>query len=300
MSKAKVLFAALAATSMSGAAFAADLPSRRVAPAYVAPAPMFTWTGFYVGLNGGYGWGASNTIDTLVGNYQATPNLAFGPASAALGSGAAALGSNGAVLLGGQVGYNWQFGSLVYGLEADIDGAIGGRQSGAFSNGATNVGGAIGWNILSASSGSRKLDYLATVRARLGYTVMPSLLIYGTGGIAIGGTSLSGGVNQIVPIQPPAYFSAGAASSTRIGWTLGAGAEWMFASNWSAKLEYAYYDLGRASVSHPGGLVNIGSIPGVVWYSSAANTSTRFNGHIVRAGLNYHFNWGAGPVVAKY
>ena len=117
--KLKTFAAALAATIISGSAFAADLPSRKVAPV-MAPVPVFTWTGFYVGVNIGYGFGGSNTItgsDVYLGNYPATVpglNAAFN------GNGGSKL--NG-ILGGGQIGYNWQMGSLVAGIETDIQGA---------------------------------------------------------------------------------------------------------------------------------------------------------------------------------
>ena len=86
-------------------------------------------------------------------------------------------------------------------------------------------------------------------------------------------------------------------SDTRVGWTVGGGLEWMFWPNWSAKVEYLYYDLGSVTftlrVCSPQRVSGIGS-------RNSTQSTTRFDGHIVRVGVNYHFNWGAAPVVAKY
>ena len=80
------------------------------------------------------------------------------------------------------------------------------------------------------------------------------------------------------------------ASNTQVGWTVGGGLEWMFAQNWSVKFEYLYYDLGNASVNGPVQYVN--AVTGATGLG-VSQTSAQFNGHIVRAGVNYHFNWGA-------
>ncbi len=98
-------------------------------------------------------------------------------------------------------------------------------------------------------------------------------------------------------------FGAVNFSNTQVGWTAGGGLEWMFMPNWSAKVEYLYYDLG--SVTQNFALASVD--PGVVFGTPASNAlfggqvRARINGNIVRAGVNYHFNWGApAPVVAKY
>jgi len=127
--------------------------------------------------------------------------------------------------------------------------------------------------------------------------------LYVTGGLAYGqaksDTAISqSGINQAGnnPTTGPAPFTitpaSGAFSRMRVGYAVGAGGEWMFASNWSAKLEYLYYDLGSATYS-TGSLVSsdfgptsfAGNFSGVVDTSAKA----RFNDHIVRAGVNYHF-----------
>jgi outer membrane immunogenic protein len=134
----------------------------------------------------------------------------------------------------------------------------------------------------------------------VGVTPTANLMIYSTGGLAYGGvrsnsqTNFGGTDANLIP-----GATSGSFSDTRFGWTVGGGFEWMFASNWTAKLEYLYYDLG--SVSYPTGATVVdpslaGTLPGAQ-ETVATRTSTRFEGNIVRVGLNYKFG---GPVVAKY
>ena len=143
------------------------------------------------------------------------------------------------------------------------------------------------------------VDYLGTVRGRLGYLVTPTLLIYGDGGFAYGGVHEGVDIASTFPPSglglSPAF---GSFTKTRPGWTAGGGLEWLFSPNWSVKAEYLYYDLGR--ITFGGGGLTLATA-GATFFTDLPVASTRFNGHIVRVGLNYHFNWwGAGPVVAKY
>jgi outer membrane immunogenic protein len=188
---------ALAVVTMMGAANAADLPVRQQyptkAPLYAAP---YNWTGFYLGINGGGSFGRSDW------------------------SGAGSTTTSGA-LVGGTIGYNWQFNQTVIGLEGDAD-----------------------WSSLRGSTSSAlggtneiRNDYLATVRGRLGYAfdrVMP----YVTGGLAIGNVKAS------------TPFSS--TDDTRAGWTVGGGVEFALAGPWTAKVEYLYADLGKDSGSSLG------------------------------------------------
>jgi outer membrane immunogenic protein len=106
-------------------------------------------------------------------------------------------------------------------------------------------------------------------------------------------------VQALVPnsIDTGVWFGHGSFSDTRVGWTAGGGLEWLFAPNWSAKAEYLYYDLGAVTY---GGSPIATFTGGALFTLNALQSSTRFNGHVVRAGLNYHFNWGTALVVAKY
>jgi outer membrane immunogenic protein len=301
----RTLLASAGAMALTGAAFAADLPSRAPPPVYLPPPPVFTWTGLYIGINAGYTWSNNNNVDTVTANLDPGNGLGgeteAGIASAALATANVPAKING-FIGGGQIGYNWQFAnSFVVGLEADIQGV-------AASNGSTlvfsqaAVAGFPANPIDQNLSSTRRLDYLGTVRGRLGFTITPTLLVYGTGGLAYGQTKSSTSITQIVenaPALPDHYSSFGSFSNTRVGWTAGGGIEWLFAPNWSVKAEYLYYDLG--SVTYGLSPLQNFNPAGTLFTSGAPAARTRFTGNIVRAGLNYHFNlWGPGPIVAKY
>ncbi|KAF2989548.1 outer membrane beta-barrel protein [Methylocystis sp. MJC1] len=309
----KIALSALALTMTVGSALAADLPSRKGPPLLPPPPPPPLWTGFYVGLNAGGTWSNSNTISyaSFPGACNpGFPGCAAVPNSsqllAAVSSGNLNSGNQGGFIGGGQVGYNWQFyNSFLVGIEADIQGIASSRRNTTSSAALQNPNFV---NLLvQTTSVSRSLDYIGTVRGRLGWLATPTLLVYGTGGLAYGGVSLnygSVGTELRDPSLPNSYFSGAAFSDTRVGWTAGGGVEWMFWPNWSAKVEYLYYDLGRVTVA-ASPLINVGgptsAVPGGTYSSAFPQVTTRFNGNIVRAGLNYHFNWGApAPVVAKY
>src|SRR5207302_633067 len=137
-----------------------------------------------------------------------------------------------------------------------------------------------------------------TVRGRAGLLVTPSLLAYATGGFAYGGARASTSLTQsLVPnsIDVGVWNSVGNFSGVRYGWTAGAGAEWKFSSNWSAKAEYLYYDLG--SVSYAGTPIAT-TIGGGAFSTNTIRSTTQYNGNIVRVGVNYSFNPSA--VVARY
>ncbi|MEK4034732.1 outer membrane beta-barrel protein [Methylocystis sp. IM3] len=318
MKKIALSFAALAVTA--GSALAADLPSRKgpaVLPPPPPPPPM--WTGFYVGLNAGGTWANSNQQTMAVGPIGADPTWAtLAPAiqpqylaafSAAASATGVNSGSNGGFIGGGQIGYNWQFyNNFVVGLEADIQGIAGNSGSRTVANGVTvgALGGlraADGYASLTTARGS--LDYLGTVRGRLGWLFTPTLLVYGTGGLAYGGVTLNAatvvtttGVSPWALAQPASFGSVNF-SNTQVGWTAGGGLEWMFMPNWSAKVEYLYYDLG--TVTQNFALVASDPVAPTGNALFGGQVRGRLNGNIVRAGLNYHFNWGApAPVVAKY
>lgn len=192
------LFALLIASPSN----AADLPR----PAYKAPpvpayqtfVPAFTWQGFYIGINGGYGWGSS-TLSGPTGSSTVTPKGA---------------------LLGETVGYNFQSGSLVYGLEGDLDYSW---------MRATNAATA------PCANCEVRNHYLATVRGRLGYA-FDRWMPYVTGGAAFGDIQTS------TPAGNRQY-------TDKVGWALGGGVEYAFTRKWSTKLEYMYVDLGSANCS---------------------------------------------------
>jgi outer membrane immunogenic protein len=295
----KPLLSAVVTTCLVGSALAADLPSRKAPPPapYISPVAISSWTGFYVGVNAGGTFNASSNI-------ALTPSLDFGP----FPSGFAAAQSIGAYpifltgqrkfgfLGGGQIGFNWQFGPLVTGFEADIQG-VGARStsSGALFNGAPPPAN-FSAPVFGIATASRRLDYLGTARGRIGFAVDRALL-YATGGLAYGRTELAYAGTIGFPSAPTVFLSgASATSRTSFGYTLGAGVEYAFWNNWSVKAEYLYYDLGRHSTIIGGSFTNFA--PPTGGFSTA---SVRDNGHIIRAGLNYRFGWlPPAPVVARY
>ena len=307
----KTLLAATASLALlAGSALAADLPSRKAPVAPPPPPPM--WTGFYAGLNAGGTFGNNSAPNTTTWNVYRYPSSAD-YVSAALLSGSAFNNGSGGFIGGGQIGYNWQipYGSagFVSGIEADIQGIAGSGSTGSRWTAADTrdgYGNRYPVTLLGNQQGKANLQYLGTVRGRLGYLVMPTLLVYGTGGLAYGGVSLNITNFQSWIDPTGAGYNAvvagnGSYANTQVGWTAGGGLEWMFMQNWSAKVEYLYYDLGRISGSFVNTWSGLGSYtPGSSDVESVTNFSARSSGNIVRAGVNYHFNWGAAPVVAKY
>lgn len=273
--------AAVVAVLAAAPALAADMPVK-APPVAVA---VQSWTGYYVGLNAGYTWSTGNVTATDVfGN----PALGGGPQ---LGAGSAALvnGSRsvrGSFIGGAQLGYNWQFNNTVVGVETDLQGI--GRSRTRFSS-FTDPG--FPANPINQTV-SQDASWLGTLRGRAGFLATPTFLAYATGGLAYGGGSRLAISQQVIgaPAAPNVYTSAGG-SKTRVGWTVGAGGEWKIGNNWSAKLEYLYYDLGRET---NGVLANFNITPTL--FTSNVPVS-HFHDHIVRLGVNYR--WGA-PVVARY
>lgn len=304
MKKTRALWAVILSACSAGSALAADLPILK-APPVVPPSPP-TWTGFYFGANVGAVFDASPNVTTsaypLYNDLADQSGLGFGPTY--FGSAVAAstpLGgslSNVGVLGGGQAGFNWQFGAFVAGVEADVQGSTLGSYknlAGAALEPATQA------LLTTTTSLNKSLNYLGTVRGRLGYLVTPTLLAFGSGGLAYGGMNFSNAVfiSSANPNFTPAALSA-QFNDAKIGWAAGGGLEWMFRPDWSAKVEYLYYDLGAQTAA-----INFAAAPtngaATLLYAAGYRSSVRFNGHAVRAGINYHWHWFApAPVLAKY
>jgi outer membrane immunogenic protein len=219
------------ATFGLGHAYAADAVVEPVEEVVVVDA--FSWTGFYLGANVGYGWGDA---DHQPGNG---------------GTGINDFDIDGA-FAGGQIGYNWQIDQFVLGAEADI------QWSGIEGGCAT---GTCGGGVIPQST-EHEIDWFGTVRGRLGYAAgewMP----YITGGYAFGEATRTTGAG------------GGAEADASIdGWVAGAGVEWAFAPNWSAKAEYQYLDFGDETYDFPAGIDPVVDL--------TVNT--------VRIGVNYRFN----------
>ena len=261
---ASALATAVLALAFGHAASAADL--RRPAPAPMAPAPApFSWTGFYIAGHVGWGW-----TDTDV-NVGSAPFL-FDTSSFSH--------SDDGVVGGAQIGYNWQFApNWVIGIEGDFSGT--GIHDSRF--GAMTVGGFV---IPGAGHAlSRDIEWLATIRGRLGYAWDRSLF-YITGGGAWAH------VNATAASVFPGVSFTHSLSDTLSGWTIGAGYEWAFAQGWSARLEYLYYNFDR----HSGTGVPDFAVP---FASTIDWDDTKL--HVIRVGVNYRFgDYGKAPVVARY
>jgi outer membrane immunogenic protein len=302
----RTLLASAGAMALTGAALAADLPSRAPPPVYLPPPPVFTWTGLYIGINAGYTWSNNNNVDTDAVSVSSIAGLNgdIGGEVATLATGDVPVSVKG-FIGGGQIGYNYQFAnSFVVGIEADIQGVAGASHTSSLAQsgvvpGSIGIGG-VPVGASSVITSSRDIHYLGTVRGRLGFTLTPTFLVYGTGGLAYGGVSSSTNVTETLgfPDTPTPFDTFGNLSNSRVGWTAGGGFEWLFAPNWSLKVEYLYYDLGRATYALAP-LQQFGAFGAVLETVTAVQSSTRFNGNIVRAGLNYHFLFPA-PVIAKY
>ena len=229
----KLLLASVALFGFAGAAAAADLPARAAPPAPVFSAvPVFTWTGFYVGVNAGYGWQDNDRGSVFV---------PAGTIPGAVGSGTIIYGDdNGDGFVGGgQIGYNYQIGSFVLGVEADLQFAdLGGSDNDVLVP-ANFV--AAGFRPAGAVGG---IDWFGTVRARAG-VAFGQALIYATGGFAYGGSDDDNDEFGLVDDD-----------DVRTGWVLGAGVEYAFTNNLTAGIEGLWVNL-----DHDNNGAFIGTVP---------------------------------------
>lgn len=256
MSRRLIVTNILAAVLSVGAAQAADLPARMPVKAPVVAAPVFSWTGFYVGAHAGYGWGKNEwsgfvdpingPLDPLDGPYDPSSDIKGG-------------------LAGGQIGFNWQVNQFVFGVEADA----------AWANikGEGSVYSALYGNNCFASGDpcSTKIDALGSVTGRVG-VAFDRALFYAKGGAAWANVKYTSGAVGLYSAET---------DGTRWGWTVGAGVEYAFAPGWSAKVEYDYVDLGSEDVTFV--------YTPAQFFGAAANSDITL--HTVKAGINYRF-WG--------
>jgi outer membrane immunogenic protein len=286
----RILLASAGAMALSGAAFAAE-------PLPAPPPPQ--WTGFYVGLNAGGTWSNNNSVATVTGNGASFPGFdPLGIASAALATTSVPVNIDG-FIGGGQWGDNYQFADRwVGGFESDFQGIASGNHTATlFSQATADVAG-VGFSTNQNLTASKSLDWLATDRVRLGYLISPTFLAYGTGGVAYGTTRASVAIAQTVSPGFSSGASFGNFNKTLAGWTAGGGVEWLFYPNWSLKVEYLYYDMGHVNFTMSPLVNSVGGVPVTV---GAGSASTRFNGNIVRAGLNYHIDLSMlAPIFAHF
>jgi outer membrane immunogenic protein len=204
-----------------------------------APTPVFSWAGFYVGVEGFGAFG--NSTWTIPG------------------AGAAHIHTVGG-MGGGELGYNWQMGNVVFGLETD---ASGGDVQGSVSN----IGGC-------ANTCTSQQVWFGSTRARVGYAY-DRVWFYGTGGVAYG--EVSGTLDTVVNQNGSSNNLGQTSSQTNVGWTAGAGMELAITGPWSVKVEYLFADLGKFTACNS---ATVGCAP-----PSTAN----FQENIVRVGFNHRF-----------
>jgi len=246
--------ASLSEPSLEVYALAADLPPSAPvarAPAAYVPAvvPVYNWTGFYIGLNAGYGFANTNSTATISGN-------------SVIGSGTATGSNNLNGFAGGaQIGANWQWDAFVLGLEADFQGTSQSKTS-SFACGAGCV-----------ITGTGKIPWFATLRGRAG-VAMDRVLVYGTGGAvwlhASDKITASGGGITATLIDT---------SDTKTGWTAGAGVEVAFSQNWTARIEYLFVDVKPTLTA---------AVPAAIG-GGTATANVTIKDSIIRAGVNFKF-----------
>lgn len=259
----KLLFAASAiAVVIVTPALAADMPVKAHAP-ILAPAPAPTWTGFYIGADlGGTWFNQSTTWNPLPSSaaFGAFPNTGTDRASGVIG--------------GVHAGYNYQLAPIwVVGIEGDWDGA---SAKGTVTQPIlANPGGAPG--VGAVTSLSSKLDWLASVRGRLGVLATPTVLAYVTGGVAWGQFGYSANaVNPALGYSAPVAFN-----QTQTGFVVGGGVEWMMTNNWLLRAEYLYYGF-NSGPNVVGASATFPAFPSnYVWGKNNVN--------VARAGVSYKF-----------
>jgi outer membrane immunogenic protein len=239
-----LVLAGLAGAAVFSSAMAADI-SR---PVYKAPPAgalpvTYDWTGFYIGGHVGYGWAEKDWRDAFGLNVSNKANGFLG---------------------GGQVGFNYQIGQFVLGAEGDF--------SWSGINGGTSTGAIIGAPV--GATFNTDVRWISTLTGRAG-VAFDRWLVYGKGGVAWANDRFSTNAYTF-----PASVDV---TDTRIGWTAGAGVEYAFAPNWSAKLEYDFADFGNRAVS----------------FAPGTSTNIDQQVHMVKFGVNYKFGI-PGAVTARY
>lgn len=262
MRRSLIAVVAASISVLSQNALGADLP--RKAPAAPPPPPPFSWTGFYVGIHAGGAWTSGDS------NFNPLPDPVSwnrSPETFDL--------SRSSGLVGVHLGYNWQFApQWVVGIEGDWSWTN--NSTSEFVNTRNSAG--VAFAPASPAVMSRDLDWLASIRARLGFLVTPNLFLYGTGGAAFGHVNYNATLSSV----PPGTVWAVDFDKTGTGWVVGGGVEWHWASNWLLRAEYLFYRLPSETAIATG---NPNNFPGFTiqynWNDIDVN--------VVRAGLSYKF-----------
>ena len=283
---------ALLAASAVGAS-AADLPGRR---APIAPAPIYStynWSGLYLGLNAGGTFGNSNRCGSFApyNNGTGIPVVGFLPNCGITGV------RNSGFTGGAQIGYNWQSGNFVYGVEGDIDFLNGRRRNG----GNTIVTGAgtppqFAGTYVVGNGGGNNGNVFGTARLRAGYA-FDRFLVYVTGGAAFGGRSIGSSSasyyqGAVVPANlQSVYTSGGGNNNSRVGYALGAGAEYALTNNWSIKGEYIYANFGSGRGNRAYACTNVvaGTCAAQAGNTFISTGRSRNDFSLLRVGVNYKF-----------
>jgi outer membrane immunogenic protein len=240
-----------------GVATAADM--RVKAPVRPAADAAYNWSGFYIGGNAGYSSGrAKIDYTTPFVTLERSQNL-----SGFIG--------------GGQIGYNWQNGAWVYGIEADMAARDRSRQSTFLFPGTVPATTGNPFGSINGDNTAFRTEqgWLGTARARVGQA-WSNWLVYGTGGAAFGSTKQSVTETLVAPNQ--ASFRTVSDRDTSVGWTAGAGAQ-VGLGQWSLGLEYLYVDLGKSKITQPA-TTNTVVFP-------ADTTTVHDTSHILRFKLDY-------------
>ena len=238
----KVLGLIGATLLFAGPALAADLAVK--APALAGPLPS-QWSGFYLGIHGGYGWGHDSTD----ADFSPFPT----PSDPSPKGG----------VFGGQAGYNWQYGSVVAGLEVDFSGAdlTDSKSSSIVFKGEERL------PVTITSTLSSKIDYFGSARARAGFLLTPDWLLYGTAGLGWAHDSITASISATNGVVTESESAT--AFSNHFGWTAGAGLEYKLWQNLLLRAEYLHYGFGT------------------VTYGDVVNNKLSID--VVRAGLSYKF-----------
>ncbi|WP_420968485.1 outer membrane protein [Bradyrhizobium sp. B120] len=258
-------------TGFAGAVSAADLPERNWTKAPPLVTPAYNWSGFYAGVNVGGGWydGGNITSSSNITSLIAPDNIVRIPVSDSSQSG---------VTAGGLLGYNYQLGKVVLGVEADfnyadLNSSRGGSTVVTFFHSPTES-----FNFQTTS----KIDWFGTVRGRIGFVPAERLLIYGTGGLAYGEVKTHI-ANSEVFSNGFSRLWLGDNSDVRVGWAAGGGLEYAFTNNWTLRGEYLYVDLGSSGVTAT--FQGADPLQSQIRYN--ASRENRFS--VARAALSYKF-----------